>query len=117
MREEKAAKEAQWLQSLDDDQSRSLSNDVRTHIIQQHVEKLRQKKLRYHPPLASFMRGRSLCRRSSQMSNTLGHETVLALRGYVLLYLLANNKKCLNLSKWIAMYYCGISQERYVFVL
>lgn len=46
MQKEEAAKEAQWLQSLDDDQSRSLSNEVREQIIQQHVEKLRQKKLR-----------------------------------------------------------------------
>eukprot|EP00066_Takifugu_rubripes_P027985 XP_011617251.1 PREDICTED: hydrocephalus-inducing protein homolog [Takifugu rubripes] len=46
LQKEEADKEAQWLQSLDDDQSRSLSNEVRTHIIQQHVEKLRQKKLR-----------------------------------------------------------------------
>lgn len=53
LQKEKADKEAQWLQSLDDDQSHSLSHEVRKHIIQQHVEKLRQKKLRYRPPLAT----------------------------------------------------------------
>lgn len=58
MQKERADKEVQWLQSLDDDQSHSLSNEVRKHIIQQHVEKLRQKKLRYWPSLAAFLRGR-----------------------------------------------------------
>lgn len=103
LQKEEADKEAQWLQSLDDDQSRSLSNEVRTHIIQQHVEKLRQKKLRYRPPLATFLGG---C--------PVHLDTKLGLH-YAGMYLLANNRKCLNLSKGILC--CGISQERYVFVL
>lgn len=44
---EKAAKEVQWLQSLDDDQCHNLPNEVKKNIVQQHVAKLRQKKLRY----------------------------------------------------------------------
>lgn len=48
---EEAEKELQWLQSLDDDQCQDLPNEVKKHIIQQHVVKLRQKKLRYWPPL------------------------------------------------------------------
>lgn len=51
MRKEKAEKEAQWLQSLDDDQWHGLPHEVKERIIQQSVEKLRQKKLRYRPPL------------------------------------------------------------------
>lgn len=47
---EKAEKEVQWLQSLDDDQCHGLPVDVKKNIVQQHVAKLQQKKLRYWPP-------------------------------------------------------------------
>lgn len=50
MRKEKAEEEERWLQSLDDDQWHALPNDVKERIIQQSVEKLRLKKLRYRPP-------------------------------------------------------------------
>lgn len=44
---EKAEKEVQWLQSLDDDQYHGLPDEIKNNIFQQHATKFQQKKLRY----------------------------------------------------------------------
>lgn len=47
LQKEKADREVEWLKSLDDEQFDSLPEEVKAHILQQHVKKLRQQKLRY----------------------------------------------------------------------
>lgn len=47
LQKEKADREEQWLQELDEEEYDALPEEDKERIVQRHREKLRQKKLRY----------------------------------------------------------------------
>ena len=47
LQKEKADREEQWLQELDEEEYDALPEEEKEHIVQQYREKLKQKKLRY----------------------------------------------------------------------
>lgn len=47
LQKEKADREVQWLQELDEEEYEALPEEAKKRIVQQHREKLKQKKVRY----------------------------------------------------------------------